>query len=88
MRRIILAVSLAIDSPIPLPELARGAVMVSPTWVTADNQHERNDIVRPPGMGDWLWDLLMDRLTVPLGPANQNIWPMGAWRKQWIVTTE
>jgi hypothetical protein len=23
----------------------------------------------------WLWDLVEDRLTVPLGPADRNIWP-------------
>jgi hypothetical protein len=54
----------------------------------ADNQHERLDIARPPDAGDWLWDFLMDRLTVPLGPADQNIRPMGAWREQWIVMAE
>ena len=26
---------------------------------------------------DWLWDQMLDRLTVPLGPADQNIWPSG-----------
>lgn len=52
MRLIILAVSLAILSPILWPELAQGAVMVSPTWMMADNQHEQHDIARPCDAGN------------------------------------
>ena len=39
--------------------------------------------------GGWLWELLMDRLTIPLGPADQNTWPFALHgREQWIATTE
>jgi hypothetical protein len=87
MCRIILAVSLAVLCLILWPEPARGEGMVSPTWMMADNQHEQHDIARPCDAGNWLWDLLMDRLTVSLGLADQNIWPMVAC-EQWIGTAE
>jgi hypothetical protein len=93
MRRIILTVSLAglglILWPFPVP----GAVMVSPAnstpvRVRAGDPDERPDSTRSPDAGNWLWDLLMDRLTFPLGPADQNIWPLWSWREQWIVTAD
>jgi hypothetical protein len=90
MRRIILAVSLAALCPILWPATARGVVMASPTLVipvrmTAASQVEQPAIVLPPGAGDWLWDLLMDRLTIPLGPADQKTWPLWTGREQWFI---
>ena len=90
MRRIILAVSLAALCPILWPATARGVVVASPTLaipvrVTADGQNESPDIVLQHGAGTWLWDLLMDRLTIPLGPADQNIWPRWAGREPWYI---
>ena len=34
----------------------------------------------------WLWDLAQDRLTVPLGPTDRNIWPFTTGRGLWIGT--
>jgi hypothetical protein len=90
MRRIILAVSLAALCPILWPAAARGVVMASPTMaisvrVTAEGQNEPPDFVLPPGAGDCLWDLLMDRMTIPLGPAELNSWPLWSGHEQWFI---
>jgi hypothetical protein len=93
MRRIILAVSLVALCPILRPATAQEVVAASPTQAipvqaTAEGQNEPPDIVLPPGTrnwGDWLWDLLMDRLTIPLGPAEQDIWPHWAGRERWFI---
>jgi len=34
---------------------------------------------------DWVWDLMMDHLTVPLGPGEQNNWPLWVYREQWFI---
>jgi len=93
MRRIFQAGSLVALCPILWPATAQKVVVASPTQaipvqVTAEGQNEPPDIVRPPGTGnweDWLWDLLMDRLTIPLGPAEQDIWPHWAGRERWYI---
>jgi hypothetical protein len=90
MRRIILAVSLAALCLILWPVTASGVVMASPTLaipvrVTAEGQNEPPDIVLPTGAGNWLWDLMMDRLTIPLGPAEQKTWPLWTGREQWFI---
>lgn len=75
MPHIILEVSLVVLCLILWPEPARGAVMVSPTLMMVDNQRKQQDIARPCDAGNWLWDLLMDRLTIPLGPADRKTCP-------------
>jgi hypothetical protein len=93
MRRFILVASLAALCPILCATSAHGAANVTPALATpigvlVGDQDERPDIESPAGAADWLWDLLMDRLTVPLGPADQNIWPLGFWQEHWIVAAD
>jgi hypothetical protein len=87
MRRIILTVSLAALFLNLCPATAQGLVVARPTLsitveVTADGRNEPPDIVLQHGAGNWLWDLLMDRLTIPLGPADQKTWPLWAGHEQ------
>jgi hypothetical protein len=91
MRRILLAASLAALCPILWATLASGAIAAAPALVTpigvlVGDEDGGPDVGSPTGAADWLWDLLMDRLTIPLGPADQNIWPLGNWQQQWIAT--
>ena len=90
MRRILPAVALGSLILIVWPGPVRGTVtvgraLVSPVRVAPGDRDERPDHTRTPNAGEWLWDLLMDRLTIPLGPADQNIWPPGTWRGHWIA---
>lgn len=90
MRRIILTVSLAALFLILWPVTAPGVVMASstlaiPVRVTEEGQNEPPAIVLPPGTVNWLWDLMMDRLTIPLGPADQKTWPLWTRREQLFI---
>lgn len=74
----------------------RGATMAA--TVTSDfasamkarvGNPDRTDIERPADADGWLFELLMDRLTVPLGPADQYIWPLGIRsHERWIMTID
>jgi hypothetical protein len=92
MRRIIPAVTLVTLSSILWSGSARAEVKVDPAIASMVREpgdgHDRPDAARPPHAGDWLWELLMDRLTVPLGPADQNNWPPGSWRGHWIAAAD
>ena len=90
MRRIMLAVSLAALFLILWPLTAPGVVIASstlaiPVRVTEEGQNEPPAIVLPPGADNWLWDLMMDRLTIPLGPADQETWPLWTGREYWLI---
>ena len=90
MRRIILTVSLAALFLNLCPATAQGLVVARPILlipleVTAEGRNEPPDIVLQHGAGTWLWDLLMDRLTIPLGPAYQRIWPIWSEREPWFI---
>jgi hypothetical protein len=93
MRRFILMASLAALGPLLWTTSIHGAANVAPTavmpiGVMIGDQDGRPDAESPAGAADWLWELLLDRLTIPLGPADQNIWPMGSWQDRWIVTED
>lgn len=50
-----------------------------------DSSDEPPPIPLPLGMGDWVWEMMMDYLTVPLAPGDQNVWPQWMWRDQWFI---
>ena len=90
MRRIMLAVSLAALFLILWPLKAPGVVMASstlaiPVRVMEGVQNEPPAIVLPPSAENWVWDLMMDWLTIPLGPADQKSWPLWTGREQWFI---
>jgi hypothetical protein len=85
MRRFTLVASLAVLCPILWATSARGAVNVTPAFATpigvvVEDQDGRPDMGSPESAADWLWELLMDRFTIPLGPADQNIGRWGSGR--------
>jgi hypothetical protein len=89
MRRFILAGGLAAVGLTAWSAPADGAVRVTlapatPLWAVGDPDGRPADEGGWPT--DWLWDLMLDRLTVPLGPADQNIWPQVARWEQSIAT--
>jgi hypothetical protein len=43
----------------------------------AGGQGERSSTVAQPGSCGWLWGLVRDRLTIPLGQAEWMDWPSG-----------
>jgi len=90
MRRFILAAGLAVVGLTARSAPADGAVPMTPAPVTPLGADGRPDTGRPVDAGswptDWVREFMLDRLTVPLGPADQNIWPLGARWEQWIAT--
>jgi hypothetical protein len=46
---------------------------------------EPSAIPLPLGLGDWVWEMMMDHLTVPLAPGDQNVWPLWMWRDHWFI---
>jgi hypothetical protein len=60
-------------------------VLVFPMPVLAAIPDEPPPIALPLGMGDWVWEMMMDHLTVPLAPGDQNVWPLWMWRDQWFI---
>ena len=90
MRRIILVISLAAFGLVLLPSPADGAIKANPSLALpvsamAVDQDGWPDTDSTPGWGDWAWDLLLDHLTIPLGPADQNIWPLWTGREFWLI---
>jgi hypothetical protein len=65
----------AIDNP----------ALVFSTPVVVANSDESPTVPLPLDTNDWLWNLMMDHFTVPLGPGDQNIWPLWMWRQQWFI---
>jgi hypothetical protein len=61
------------------------SALESPMPVLADIPDESPPIPLPLGLGDWVWEMMMDHLTVPLAPGDQNVWPLWMWRDQWYI---
>jgi hypothetical protein len=85
MRRCILAGSAALflaawTAPV------RGAVVAAPARVGAETYQGRAGTPRQADAEAWLLEEALDRLTIPLGPADRNIWPLGTGRELWIGT--
>jgi hypothetical protein len=58
---------------------ASGAANVTPVEMDAWHHEEQlNSNGSFMEMGDWLLDQMFDRITVPLWPDDQNIWPLGS----------
>ena len=74
---------------LPLAPASRAALvnpaLVFPMPVLADILDESPPIPLHSGMGDWVWEMMMDHLTVPLAPGDQNVWPLWMWRDQWFI---
>lgn len=82
MRYSILAVGLATLCPMLWSAPARGAVAVPPALATPsrDGDEERRNDTGLPTV--WLWDLMLDRFTIPLGLAT----PPVPGRELWVGT--
>jgi hypothetical protein len=61
-------------------------VAVTPMWAAVGHGQAQPDTGWPVEEEGWLKEWLLDRLTIPLGPADQNIWPLGIRREQLIAT--
>ena len=86
MARFILAVGSAALVLAAWAAPVRGAATVTPVPAVAQDDQRQADTGWTVGVADWLWDLTQDRLTVPLGPAELNFWPLGTGRELWIGT--
>jgi hypothetical protein len=71
-------------APAPSAGIVNPALLLS-VPVMAVNPDAPPLITLPSDTGDWIWELMMDRLTLPLGPGSQNIGPLWMWSDQWFI---
>jgi hypothetical protein len=90
MRRFILAAGATALCLTAWSPPARAAVLVTPMQTAVGHEEAQPDTGWPVDAGGRPWDGLkewmLDHLTIPLGPADQNIWPLGVRREQLIAT--
>ena len=48
---------------------------------SAPQRDDRTDAEAPAG---WVWEVMMDRFTIPLGPAEQDTWLLGVRSGRWV----
>jgi hypothetical protein len=68
----------------PVP--SRGAAAPTPTQVASPMPPDQPGVGWVGKVGAWLGEEMLDRFTIPLGPADRNSWPFNIGRELWIGT--